>query len=920
MRAAGSRRQQFFGSRVRLTGRLWPDTYCTVTLAAGTRLGPYEIASPLGAGGMGEVYRAKDTRLNRTVAVKVLSTELANTPELRQRFEREARAISALNHRHICVLHDVGQQDGVAFLVMEYLEGETLADRLKKGALRFDQALRHGIEIAEALHAAHRQGIVHRDLKPANVMITKSGIKLLDFGLAKTLAAPPGPVTASTLSALATEEQPLTTEGTIVGTCQYMAPEQLEGKEPDARTDIFALGAVLYEMLTGKRAFTGRNQASLIAAILSSEPAPVSALQPLSPTTLDRVVAKCLAKDPDDRWQSAGDLATELKWIADSPVAAESAGRGGRRLWPIAWLALGAAMALAAVAFVRRPPDAPPVVATAVTAALLPPPGIEYSFDAEQGPPALSPDGQRLAFVGSRKDGRQSLWVRELSRPVARELPDAEGAAYPFWAPDSRRLAFFARGRLSVVDVAGGTARTLCAVSYPRGGTWGPGDVILFAGQWEAIQRISASGGEPVSVTKLDKEVSHRFPHFLPDGAHFLYIGFPFSRGLGETTVYLGSLEKAQPRVLMKTSGDVLYAPPGWILFYRERGLVAQRLNLGTLTLEGEPLPLVEPVRALLTTAGMSVASVSDTQALVYQEGVSGTYAQLEWYDRAGRTLGVVGHPGDRLRPRLSPDGRRLAADALDPENPASSRDLWLFDLGRGLETRFTFEAGNERWPLWSTDGQHIVYSSNDEAGPVVYQKPANGTGAAEIVFRSDINHLPTDWSPDGRFLALQSLVPGTRTNWDIWVYSFEDKAARPFVESAYAEQGPTFAPDGRWLAYSSDESGRPEVYVQPFPGPGSKSRVSTSGGWQPRWRGDGRELFYREPDGRFMAVPVTIKAGALEAGTPQPLFAVRTNPIPGTQYDVARDGQRFIVSVPTQAEGASPLTLVLNWPALLQR
>jgi serine/threonine protein kinase/Tol biopolymer transport system component len=891
-----------------------------VTLAAGTRLGPYEIASPIGAGGMGEVYRAKDTRLNRTVAVKVLSAQLASTPELRQRFEREARAISALNHRHICVLHDIGQQDGIAFLVMEYLEGESLADRLMKGVLPLDQALRHGIEIAEALQAAHRQGIVHRDLKPGNVMVTKSGIKLLDFGLAKTLAAPSGPLTPSTLSSLPTEEQPLTAEGTIVGTCQYMAPEQLEGKEPDARTDIFALGAVLYEVLTGRRAFTGQNQASLIAAILSSDPAPVSRLQPLCPPSLDRVVAKCLAKDPDERWQSAGDLATELKWIAQGASATEVPERRTRRLWPIAWLALGAAVALAAIGLVRRPSDAPQAVGAAVTATLLPPPGVDYAFDSEQGPPAISPDGQRLAFVGVRRDGTQGLWVRELSRPTAREIPDTAGASYPFWSPESRRLAFFAGGRLNVVDLAGGSVRTLCPASYPRGAAWGPGDVILFAAQWGGIHRISASGGEAVAITKLEKEVSHRFPHFLPDGMHFLYIGFPFSRGIGETKVYVGSLGSAESRTLMKASGEVLFAAPGWILFYRGRGLVAQRMNLETLTLEGDPLPLVEPVRAMLTTAGMTIASVSDTQTLVYQEGLSGANAQLEWYERSGRVLGRVGHPGDRLRPRISPDGRRLAADALDTEQPESSRDVWLFDLGRGLETRFTFEAGNERWPIWSPDGRTVVYSSNDATGPAVFIKPATGTGAAEILFRSDANQLPTDWSRDGRWLALQSLVPGAKTTWDVWTYSFEDKAVRRFVESEYAEAGGTFSPDGRWLAYSSDESGRPEVYVQPFPGPGSKSRVSNAGGSGPRWRGDGRELLYREANGRFVAVPVTLHEGAFEAGTPQPLFALRNNPTPGTQYDVTRDGQRFIVSVPVQAEGASPLTLVLNWPSLLQR
>jgi len=893
-----------------------------MALQPGTRLGPYEIASLLGAGGMGEVYRARDTRLDRTVAIKVLPADLAGRPDLRQRLEREARAISALNHPHICVLHDLGQQDGIDYLVMEYLEGETLADRLKKGALPLEQALRHGIEIAEALDRAHRQGIVHRDLKPGNVMLTKSGIKLLDFGLAKLRPADVQATSGSALSALPTQDGALTGEGTIVGTVPYMSPEQLEGGEPDARADIFAFGAVLYEMVTGRRAFEGKTQASLIAAILTSDPAPVSRVQPLSPSVLDHVVAKCLAKDREQRWQSAHDLAGELRWIAQRATDAPAAAAPGRRAggW-LPWALAAAALVVAAAALARHSPDAAQVTPSApVTASLLPPPGVQYVFNADQGPPALSPDGRRLAFVGSRSDGSQSLYVRELSRPAASEVPETAGGAYPFWSPDSRRLGFFAGGRLNVVDASGGTVRTLCAVSYPRGAAWGPGDVILFASQWGPIQRISASGGEAVDVTKLEGEVSHRFPHFLPDGAHFLYIGFPFSRGVGETRVYVGSLGQEKPRALMRASGDVLYAAPGWILFYRERGLVAQRFNPETLAVEGDPMPLVEPVRALLTTAGMNIASVADTQALVYQEGLSGANAELQWLDRAGRVLGGVGHAGDRLRPRISPDGRRLAADALDPEHPASSRDIWIFDVGRGVETRFTFDAGNERWPTWSPDGGRIVYSSNDDTGPVVYQKAATGTGPAELLFRSDINHLPTDWSTDGRFLALQSLVPGTRTTWDLYTYSFEEKATRPFAQTGYAEMGGVFSPDGRWLAYSSDESGRSEVYVQPFPGPGSKARVSNGGGAQPRWRGDGREVFYREQTGKVVAVPVAVRDGAFEVGTPQTLFATRMNPTPGTQFDVTRDGQRFIVSVPVETEGASPLTLVLNWPALLQR
>jgi len=892
-----------------------------VTLDAGTLLGPYLIGPPLGAGGMGEVYRAKDTRLGRTVAVKVLPAALAQDPEVRQRFEREARAISALNHPHICVLHDLGRQDGIDYLVMEYLEGETLADRLKKGALPLDQALRYGVEIAEALDRAHRQGIVHRDLKPGNVMVTKSGTKLLDFGLAKLRLSRGSAMSASTMSALATEEGPLTTEGSIVGTVPYMSPEQLHGEEPDTRADIFALGAVVHEMVTGQRAFTGKTQASLIAAILGSDPPAVSRLQPAAPPPLDRVVAKCLAKDPDDRWQSAHDLASELRWVAEAPrrdAADGSAAPGRSQRW-LGW-AVAAALALvvAGLVAIRRAPEAP-AAAPLVTTSLLPPPGIDYGFDVDQGPPALSPDARRLAFIGLRRDGTQSLWVRELWLPAPRELADTAGASYPFWSPDGRRIGYFARGRLYTMDASGGTVRTVCDAAYPRGGTWGSGDVILFAQQWRSIQRVPAGGGAVAEVTQLGKEASHRFPQFLPDGRHFLYIGFTFARVAGTTAVYVGDLDSKESRLLLKAGAAALYAAPDWILIWRDRGLLAQRFDPETLSIKGEPVPLLEPVRALVSTSGGTIASVSGRQALVYQEGLSGVYAQLGWYDRSGRLLGTLGPPGDRLRPTLSRSGRTVAADVLDTSQGTASRDLWLFDPGRNVGSRFTFGPGNERWAVWSPDDRRLAYFSNDDKGTALFVKETSGTAPEELLYRSEGSYLPTDWSRDGRFLALQALIDG-RMGWDIWVYSFEDKVARPFLQAPYPESAGVFSPDGRWLAYASDESGRSEVYVQPFPGPGSKTQVSTAGGGQPRWRGDGRELFYREASGRFMAVPLAVRAGSIEAGRPQPLFELRANATPGNHYDVTADGQRFIVSVPVQPEGSSPLTLVLNWPALLQR
>jgi eukaryotic-like serine/threonine-protein kinase len=805
---------------------------------------------------------------------------------------------------------------------MEHLEGETLAGRLKRGALPLEQALRIGIEIAGALDRAHRQGIVHRDLKPGNVMLTKSGTKLLDFGLAKLRPVRNGPPSDSALSALPTEDGPLTAEGSIVGTVPYMSPEQLQGQEPDARADIFALGAVLFEMVTGQRAFTGKTQASLIAAILGSQPEPVSRAQPLAPPALDRVVAKCLAKDPDERWQSAADLASELEWMTEARQRSDEPAPSATRSRTYAWLGWGlaAALAVAAIVLARRSADAP-AGPPLVTAALLPPPGIDYGFDVDQGPPALSPDGRRVAFVGLRRDGSQSLWVRDLSLPMPAELAETSGASYPFWSPDGRRIGFFARGRLNTMDASGGTVRTVCDVAYPRGGTWSPGGVILFAQQWKPLHRVSAAGGAPVAATKLaPAEVSHRFPQFLPDGTHFLYIGFTFARIAGNTTVYVGSLGSQDSRTLLKASAAALYAPPAWILIWRDHGLLAQRFDPETIALEGPPIPLVEPVRALVSTSGSVIASVSSNQALVYQEGQSGVYAQLAWYDRSGRLLGNLGSPGDRLRPRLSHGGRTVAADVLDTSQGTASRDLWLFDVGRNVGSRFTFGPGNERWAVWSPDDRRLAFFSNDSAGTALFAKEATGTAPEEVLYRSDNSYLPTDWSRDGRLLALQTLIVSGTTGWDVWIYSFEDKAPKPFLQGPYAETSAVFSPDGRWLAYASDESGRSEVYVQPFPGPGAKSQVSTAGGMQPRWREDGRELLYREPSGRFMTVPVTLRAGSFEAGTPHLLFELRPTSTPGTHYDVTADGQRFVVSVPVQAEGASPLTLVLNWPALLQR
>ncbi|MGH9363953.1 MAG: protein kinase domain-containing protein, partial [Thermoanaerobaculia bacterium] len=544
-----------------------------MTLSAGFRLGPYEVLAPLGAGGMGEVYKAKDTRLERTVAIKVLPAHLSSSEEMRQRFEREARAISQLSHPHICALYDVGSHEGTEYLVMEYLEGETLATRLAKGSLPLDQTLSCGIQIADALDKAHRQGIVHRDLKPGNVMLTKSGVKLLDFGLAKLRQAESEPV-ASRLSALGTEGTPLTAEGTLLGTLQYMAPEQLEAKEADARTDIFAFGATLYEMATGRKAFSGTSQASLISAIMTAEPALISTIQPMTPPALDRMVKTCLAKDPDERWQNAHDLMRELRWIAElgsqagvpGPVVARRKSRE-RFSWGLTAVTL--LVALAAVAAAVRYAHRAAMLARPMRSSMVLP---EKSALRAA---AISPDGTRVVFVARDSSGRNLLWIRPLDSLAVQPLPGTENPSFPFWSPDSRFIGFFADGKLKKIDASGGPPQTLCDAPVNRGGTWNREGVILFAPVSDGpIYRVSASGGLPTPVTRLDPsrgETSHRWPFFLPDGQHFLYLVASFGGPKEKTGIYVGSLDSKEEKFLLPANSSVAYAPPGYLLFFRER-------------------------------------------------------------------------------------------------------------------------------------------------------------------------------------------------------------------------------------------------------------------------------------------------------------------------------------------------------------
>jgi Tol biopolymer transport system component/predicted Ser/Thr protein kinase len=883
-----------------------------MTLSGGTRLGPYELIAPIGAGGMGEVYRAKDTRLDRTVAVKVLPAHLSSSPESRQRFEREAKTISQLSHPHICALYDVGNQDGVEFLVMEYLEGETLSDRLLKGALPFEQVLRYGIEIADALDKAHRQGIVHRDLKPGNVMITKSGVKLLDFGLAKAVA----PTTPQQLTSLPTA---LTQEGTILGTFQYMAPEQVEGQEADARTDIFSLGTVLYEMATGQKAFSGKTQASLIAAIIERVPPPISSISPMTPPAFDRVVKTCLAKDPEDRWQTAHDVMLELKWVAEggsaaglpAPVVARRKSRE-----KLAWVlvALFAVAALVA-AFVSMRLWRTAGETRTVRASVLPPPKSSFRFFGLSGAMALSPDGRFLAYVASIPEGKRILWVRPLDSVTEQALSGTEDATFPFWSPDSRYIGFFANDRLKKIAVAGGPALTICPAVDGRGGTWSRDGSILFALRNSPIYRVAETGGSAVEVTKLDAsraDTSHRWPAALPDGRHFLYLASPQGSASDSNALFFVSIDGKENRKLLQPAPmNALYASRH-LLYARENTLMAQPFDPDRGRFVGEAFPIAESlfVDPLFSHAAFSA---SENGVLAYQTGEAILGARFSWYDRTGRELGPAMSESIMARGfRLSPDDSRLAANLFDLAG--GNMDIWVIDLKRGARSRLTFEPTIETSPVWSPDGTRIAYFSDRKGQPLLV-KSASGTAGEEILFQSEDAKSPTSWSTDGRFLLFNRNLPKTKT--DVWVLPlFGDRKPFPLVQSAFIDRNGQFSPDGRWVAYVSDESGRLEIYVVPFPGPGGKWQVSTGiGGTVPHWSADGTELFYVTGDRDLMTVEV--KSGSeFQTSSPKPLFSLSMLTTV-TAFEVSRDGRRFLQGIPRDTTG-SPVTLVLNWTAEL--
>jgi serine/threonine protein kinase/Tol biopolymer transport system component len=915
----------------------------TAGLPAGTRLGPYEVLATIGVGGMGEVYKAVDTRLGRSVAIKILAHPFAADATSRQRFEREAKAISSLNHPHICTLYDVGSHDGLEFLVMEHLEGETLAERLVQRSLPLAETLRCAIEMADALEAAHERGIIHRDFKPANVMLTPDGaVKLLDFGIAKAATNLAGAGSSDALTLVTKGAGPVP----LIGTPNYMSPEQVRGMPVDRRTDIWAFGCVLLEMLTGKRAFEGKTLADITTAILEREPS-LSELPLTTPPAVQRLLRRCLEKDARRRLHDIADARIELEDALREPHASTSAAAGGlpplaRKREVLAWAAALGVAAVAVAVTLLRPDERNQVEASYTTEILLPDSlrlGSGILGSNESGRFALSPDGRRLAFVATDASGRVLLYVRALDSAVAQPLPGTENAGYPFWSPESDSIAFIADGRLKKVDLAGGAPITIADTELPATGAWNGDDVILFTPTPASpIHRVSASGGTPTPVTTLNTqagEVQHWYPFFLPDDRHFLYFAVGSQAGATDArAVLVGSLDAAEPSKLLVQGGSNAKYANGHLFYARAGRLVAQPFDVERLELRGEAFPIVEEVRStgLGATSAAGAFSVSETGVLAYHL-TAAPRSQLAWFERSGQQTAVLGAPADYGDVMVSPDGTRAAVSVVD--SASGSADLWIFDVARGSRERVTLDPGSDFAPIWSrATGREIIHSAQRGGSIQLYRRPA-GVGQEELLYEDDLGKFASDWSTDGRFLVYIA-GGGIIRRSDLWVLGIDgSEPARPFIDTPFPESHAQFSPDGRWLAYMSIETGAFEVYVTPFPGPGPGERrqVSTVGGGWPRWRRDGRELFYlaadpevtsETPDRYRVLTAVTVDgdSSSFQILSEERLFVTQLRPIgrlDAFPYDVSADGQRFLLNTSLPSESA-PITLVVNWPGILAK
>jgi serine/threonine protein kinase len=894
-----------------------------MSLAAGVRLGPYEIVAPVGAGGMGEVYRARDPRLGREVAVKVLPSAYAADSDRLQRFEQEARAAAALNHPNILAVYDVGTHrstgsgQGFPYIVSELLDGESLRDVLNAGALPARRAIHYAVQIGQGLAAAHDKGIVHRDLKPENLFVTADGrVKILDFGLAKLTQPEPAFADITALPTMAPNTKP----GIVLGTIGYMSPEQVRGIVADPRSDVFALGVVLYEMLSGRRAFQGDTAADIMSAILKEDPTDLPVAERHIPPALARIVGRCLQKNPAARLQSTQDLAFALEALSVHAGQANAIPSPGKQMRPrqILWLSAAAlliiAVTVASVAYLRPAPRA-----STQRFSILAPEGATV-VDV-----ALSPDGSHLAFAAVSK-GRAMLWLRPLDSAWAIPLSGTEGATTPFWSPDSRSIGFFAQRKLKRISISGGPPQTLCDSPGFWGATWNRDGVILFSpDQFESLYQVPAGGGTPEPVTTVDLangERAHSYPSLLPDGRHFLYTATGVD--IENSWIRVGELGSAESQPLVRTNSNAVYAPTDagdYILYTREGVLLAQAFDIERLAVVGEPTAVTEAYlaqRGAGSAAQPATFSVSDAGTLAYREGAGSPQRQLVWSDRSGRAIGSFGTPGPYTHVELSPDGRRVAVDRV--EDQAGQTDIWVLDVSTGTPTRFTFSPGRFEYPRWAPDGSRLVFSDRGRRSGLS-QKPASGAGAEERLYDSTdgANTFPGDWSPDGQSIVFRRLLPGTQGA--LWHLSlFGQRLARPVPQTEARGTNGRFSPDGRWLAYESGDSGRDEVYVQPFPSTGAKWLISRNGGVTPRWRRDGKELFYVTEEGRLAAAPI-IADDTFRAGEPTELFDIRFTPatVNSYPYAVSEDGKRFLVITPEETVSTNAISVVLNWASALR-
>jgi len=893
-------------------------------MTPGTRLGRYEIRSKIGEGGMGEVYQGRDTQLGRDVAVKVLPTTVSSDSDRLRRFEQEASAASALNHPNILVVHDIGAHDGTTYVVSELLEGETLRKRIGGTAMAQRRAIDYALQMAHGLAAAHEKGIIHRDLKPDNIFITIDGrVKILDFGLAK-LTQLDGNQPQTDVPTRRVDTDP----GVVMGTVGYMSPEQLKGRPVDQRTDIFSFGAILYEMLSGRRAFHGGSAAETMSAILKEDPPELSDTNKSVSPGLERLVNHCLEKSPSERFHSARDLAFALEALSGSGTASNQTAtvidlpykRRDAREW-LPWILTAAALLFAALAFLwpyfRRPSPVDERNALRFT--------IELPAKAVTiGPPVVSPDGRRLVYRLNSEDGKELLWIRPLDSLDARPIAGSEGGTQPFWSPDSQSIGFFANSKLKKVDLAGGAPQTLCDAPTNAGATWGPTGVIVFThGPGDGIYRVATSGGSPVRITQVNAslgELEHSWPQFLPDGHHFIY--FARSSQPENSAIYVASLDDSNSRRLLQVHSSAAYALPGYILYIRDTTLMAQPFDAEKREFTGEAVPVAEDV-ARNPVNGRAFFSVSDNGILSIRTGGIARN-QLMWFDRTGKQLGVFTSPGNYAAPSLSPNEKTVAVSRVDFQTLTGS-DIWFVDLQRGAQVRFTTDPANDSYPVWSPNGDRIAFVSTRGGLTSIYQKPTNTEGPEEPLVASLESKVSPHWSPDGRFILYSQV--NTTTNVDLLLLDVTgDRKSRPFLQTNFIEAQGRFSPDGHWVAYISNETGRFEVYVQSFPTAGAKVAVSTGGGSQPQWRGDGRELYYYTPDRKLMAVEVTGEGSTFKIGTAQPLFELRISGagidrgFPGIgYYTVTRDGKRFLVAGSPDNQEPQQITVLVNWTSDLK-